>query len=101
MALHSSDPADDTEDSWVEVVAPEGSLESLSSETITHVWLGFFDGPAETARGIGRTFGPDGGSPALGIRHVSVEMEATASSNRLRTARPLLLWLEEATWRSP
>ena len=99
---HTSEPpADDDEESWVPVVAGV-TLSSLAADRITHLWLGFFEGHAETAKGRLRTLGPDGGSSTLGIRYVSVEAEAAASSSRLRVARkPLGQWLEETRWLSP
>lgn len=64
------------------------SLEALPTATIPHMWLGFFEGPAETARGSYMTLGPDEWSGTLGIRYVSVEQVAAVnSSSRLRTAR--------------
>lgn len=66
------------------------------------MWLGFFDGAAETSRGACWSLGPDGGSPALGIRYVSVEVEAAAHNSHLLAVvhKLLTLWLEETTWRS-
>ncbi|KAL3932946.1 MAG: hypothetical protein SGPRY_000496 [Prymnesium sp.] len=68
---------------WVKVSADE-TLSSLVMDTITHLWLGFFNGPAETPEGRCMTREPDGGSVELGIRLVVVELEAEAGSSRLR-----------------
>ncbi|KAL3930214.1 MAG: hypothetical protein SGPRY_001635, partial [Prymnesium sp.] len=101
LSYTTEPPADDDEESCVPVVAG-GTLSSLAADRITHLWLGFFEGHAETAKGMLRTLGPDGGSSTLGIRYVSVEAEAAASSSRLRTTRkPLGQWLEETKWLSP
>ena len=96
---YSADPPDDDDDeSWVAVVAVE-TLSSLAADNITQLWLGFFEGTAETAAGVCRTFGPDGGSPELGIRHVAVGTEATASSSRSRVSRKQVSqWIEEVKW---
>ncbi|KAL3899110.1 MAG: hypothetical protein SGPRY_012701, partial [Prymnesium sp.] len=75
---HTSSSADVCH--WVKVSAGE-TLSSLVVDTITHLWLRFFNGPAETARGSCTTHEPDGGSVELGIRHEE--------------------WLEEASWRAP
>lgn len=69
---------------WVKVSADE-TLSSLVMDTITHLWLGFFNGPAETPEGRCMTREPDGGSVELGIRLVVVELEAEAGSSRLRS----------------
>ncbi|KAL3898214.1 MAG: hypothetical protein SGPRY_012887, partial [Prymnesium sp.] len=69
-------------------------------DAVTHLWLGFFNGPADTPKGRCTTLDPDGGSVELGIRHVAVELEAEAGSSRLRsTRRTIPQWLEEATSR--
>lgn len=44
----SRPPEDDDANSWVPVTE---SLESLITRQITHAWLGFFEGQAETAQG--------------------------------------------------
>ncbi|KAL3919629.1 MAG: hypothetical protein SGPRY_005561, partial [Prymnesium sp.] len=77
---HSAEAPDDHDDgSWVEVASD--TLDSLPATTITQLWLGFFDGPAETTRGACRTLGLEEGSEGLGIRYV--------------------LWLRDAIWRRP
>ena len=86
---------------WVKVSAGE-TLDSLVMDTVTHLWLGFFNGPAETPKGRCVTLEPDGGSAELGVRHVMVELEAEAGSSRLRSARRTITqWLEEAAWQPP
>lgn len=78
LSCTTEPPDDDDEGSWVPVAAVE-TLSSLTADNITQLWLGFFDGPAETAKGLCRTLGPNGGSTELGIRYVAVEAEAAAS----------------------
>lgn len=56
---------------WVTVSAGE-TLSSLVIDTVTHLWLGFFNGPADAAGGQRKTFEPSRGSVELGIRHVAV-----------------------------
>lgn len=85
---------------WVTVSAGE-TLSSLVMDTVTHLWLGFFNGPADAPGGQRTTLEPSGGSVELGIRHVAVELEAEAGSSRLRSARKTIIqWLEETTWHS-
>ena len=83
---------------WAKVTAG-GTLGSLVVGTITHLWLGFFNGPAESSKGPCVTREPDGGSVELGIRHVAVELGVEAGSSRLHSARRTISqWLQEAAW---
>lgn len=78
---------------WVRVIAG-GTLGSLIVETIIHLWLGFFNGPAETSRGPCTTCEADRGSINLGIRHMAAKLGRGAGSSRSRSARHAILhWL--------